>query len=148
MKGEYDKAAIREYVKDQINGKIKTLNFYLAFTQDASKDLKKTEKYDSIREEIHEELYHLHKQMHSLRSMQKQMQKVISSPTSIIQVGSLVITNKARFYISVSYGEFFFEDLRYYAISLESPMAQILVGKQIGDEFILNKIHQRIEMIL
>ncbi len=148
MKGEYNKTEIRTYICDVINGKIKTLDFYLNFTLDASKEIKKTEKYDSIREEMHEELYHLQKQMHALKTMKKKMEKIINSPTSVIQAGSLVITNKARFYISVSLGEFFLNNQRFYAISPESPMGQVLSEKKIGDAFKLNGIQQEILQIL
>ena len=144
----YDKKAIRSFVSDQISGKVKTLEFYLNFTLDASRDIKKTSKYDSIREEIQEEIYHLDKQMAALKSMQRQMAKVLNSTTEKVRLGSLVITNKARFYISVSLGEFFYEGDRFYAISEESPMAKIMKGKKVGDEFVLNKIHQKIERIL
>ena len=68
--------------------------------------------------------------------------------TKIAKLGSIVITNKARFYISVGLGEFFFQNDRFYAISEGSPMAQIMMGKKPGDEFVLNKIHQKIEKIL
>lgn len=145
---DYSKSDIRNFVNDSISGKIKTLEFYLNFTLDASRDLKKTAKYDSFREEMQEEIYHLDKQMASLKAMKQKMLRVINSPTHIVQLGSLVITNKARFYISVSLGEFFFEGDRFYAISEESPMAQMMKGKEVGDEFVLNKIHQKIENIL
>ena len=82
--------------------------------------------------------------MYSLKSMQKKMQQVPLSKTNIIQLGSLVITNKARFYISVSVGEFFFEEDRFYAISAESPMANMLRGKKVGHSFVLNNIQQEI----
>ncbi len=144
----YDKKAIRSYVNDQISGKIKTLEFYRNFTLEASRDIKKTPKYDSFREEIQEEIYHLDKQMHALQNMKQKMLRVLNGKLKTAQLGSLVITNKARFYISVSLGEFFFEGDRFYAISEESPMAKIMQGKKIGDEFILNKIHQKIEQIL
>lgn len=75
------------------------------------------------------------------------MSRVLNSEMSVIQLGSLVITNKARFYISVSLGEFFFEGDRMYAISEESPMAKMMIGKKVGDEFVLNSIHQKIEEI-
>lgn len=143
-----DKKAIRNYVNDLISGKIKTLDFYRNFTLEASRDIKKTAKYDSFREEIQEEIYHLDKQMYSLKKMQKDMQRVLNSPVSKAQLGALVITNKARFYISVGLGEFFFENNRFYAISPESPMAQIMNGKSNGDEFVLNNIHQKIKAIL
>lgn len=148
QKKNYSKSDIRNFVNDSISGKIKTLEFYLNFTLDASRDLKKTAKYDSFREEMQEEIYHLDKQMAALKAMKKKMLRVINSPTEIAQLGSLVITNKARFYISVSLGEFFYEGDRFYAISEESPMAQIMKGMKVGDEFVLNNIHQKIEMIL
>ncbi|SEM12891.1 Transcription elongation factor, GreA/GreB, C-term [Chryseobacterium taichungense] len=72
------------------------------------------------------------------------MAKVLNNSTERVQLGSLVITNKARFYISVSLGEFFFEGDRFYAISAESPMAKKMMGMKPGDEFTLNKIHQKI----
>ena len=145
---KFNKNEIRNFVKDQISGKIKTLEFYLNFTLEASREIKKTSKYDSIREEIQEEIYHLDKQMVALKNMQTQMAKVLNSTSETIRVGSLVITNKARFYISVSLGEFFYENTRFYAISQESPMAKIMIGKTVGEDFILNNIHQKIEEIL
>ena len=147
-KQDYNKENIRTFVKDQINGKIKKLEFYLNFTLEATREIKKASKYDSIREEMQDEIYHLDKQMHSLKSMQKQMQRVLNSTSTNVQLGSLVITNKARFYISVSLGEFFFENTRFYAISTESPMYKIMAGKSIGDSFVLNKIHQEIIEVL
>lgn len=141
---EYVKASIRTYVIELLSAKVKKLDFYRNFTLEASRDIKKAPKYDSFREEIQAEIYHLDKQMYALNSMQKKMQQVLISNTTIIQLGSLIITNKARFYISVSLGEFFFEDDRFYAISEESPMAHILSGKKVGDSFVLNNISQEI----
>ena len=148
QKAIYNKNELRDFVNNTISGKVKTLDFYLNFSLEASRDIKKTSKYDSIREEIQEEIYHLDKQMVSLKSMQRQMKKVLNSHSETIKVGSIVITNKARFYISVSLGEFFFHNDRFYAISPESPMAQIMRGKKVGDDFTLNRIHQQILEIL
>ncbi|MCG2792432.1 MAG: hypothetical protein L6262_02640 [Weeksellaceae bacterium] len=140
----YNKSELRNFVTDKISGKVKTLEFYLNFSLEASREIKKTSKYDSIREEIQEEIYHLDKQMVALKTMQTQMRKVLNSVSDTVKIGSLVITNKARFYISVSLGEFFFEGDRFYAISPESPMAQTMMGMKPGDSFVLNKIGQEI----
>lgn len=145
---DYDKTALRNFVKDTISGKIKTLEFYLNFTLEATKEVKKTSKYDSIREEMQEEIYHLDKQMFALKTMQKKMNQVLHHSSDRVKLGSLVITNKARFYLSVSLGEFFYEGDRFYAISEESPMAKIMLGKTEGEEFVLNRIHQKIEKII
>ncbi|MDN5627363.1 MAG: GreA/GreB family elongation factor [Weeksellaceae bacterium] len=148
QKAIYNKHELRDFVNNTISGKVKTLDFYLNFSLEASRDIKKTSKYDSIREEIQEEIYHLDRQMVSLKTMQTQMRKVLNSVSDTVKLGSLVITNKARFYISVSLGEFFFQGDRFYAISAESPMAKIMLGKKVGDDFVLNNIHQEIVEIL
>ncbi|MBM7419118.1 MULTISPECIES: hypothetical protein [Chryseobacterium] len=148
QKAIYNKNDLRIFVRDMISGKVKTLEFYLNFTLEASREVKKTSKYDSIREEMQDEIYHLDKQMANLKSMQQQMKKVLNSESEKAKLGSLVITNKARFYISVSLGEFFFEGDRFYAISPESPMAQKIMGMKAGEEFTLNKIHQKIEEVI
>lgn len=148
QKATYIKNDLRTFVRDLLSGKVKTLEFYRNFTLEASREIKKTSKYDSIREEIQEEIYHLDRQMANLKIMQQQMRKVLNSESERVVLGSVVITNKARFYISVSLGEFFFEGDRFYAISSESPMAQKMMGMKAGNEFVLNKIHQKIEEVV
>ena len=96
---------------------------------------------------MQEEIYQMQKQLASLRDLQRTLHKIQDKTSDKIQVGSIVFTNKARFYISVSLGEFFFEGDRFYAISEESPMAKIMFGKQVGDSFTLNNISQVIEQI-
>lgn len=142
------KSNVRAHVKEIISLKIQKLEKFMEFTLEASRDVKKTPKYDSTREEIHEEIYQMQKQMASLNNLQRNFAKVLNKSSDRIQIGSIVFTNKARFYISVSLGEFFFEGDRFYAISEESPMAKIMFGKKVGDSFILNNIEQNIEQIL
>lgn len=148
LNADYDKSEIRNHILEMLSGKVKTLDFYRNFTLEASRDIKKTPKYDSFREEMQQEIYHLDRQRFALTTMQKEMTKVLNFPAKTAGTGALVITNKARFYISVALGEFFFRGDRFYAISAESPMAKIMEGKTAGDEFTLNGIHQRIEKVL
>lgn len=142
------KSDIRNYVVQLIKEKIEKLSKYIEFTTEASREIKKTPKYDIIREGAQEEIYQMQKQLAELNKLLNGMTKVVNTRFDTVQLGSLVVTNKARFYISVSLGEFFFEGDRFYAISEESPMAQIMLGKNEGDDFILNNIHQKIEEIL
>lgn len=141
------KSDVRNYVKEVIAQKIQKLDKFLEFTLEASREVKKTSKYDSIREEMQEEIYQLQKQSASLKDLQRNLSKIQDKNSDRIQHGSIVFTNKARFYISVSLGEFFFEGDRFYAISEESPMAKIMFGKQVGDSFTLNNISQVIEQV-
>lgn len=142
------KSDVRAFVKETIVGKIERLKNFLEFTSEASREIKKTPKYDSIREEMHAEIYQMQKQLGALNDLRQKLNKVLNTPTDRVQLGSLVFTNKARFYVSVSLGEFFFEGDRFYAISEESPMAKIMFGKKPGDSFVLNNISQTIEFVL
>lgn len=144
---DFVKSELRSFVKEMIVEKIQKQERFLEFTLEASRDLKKTPKYDSMREEVQEEIYQMQRQLGNLYDLHQSMLKVIWSPTEVIQRGSVVITNKARFYISVSLGEFFYQGHRFYAISPESPMAQIMMGRSVGEEFVLNNIHQKIEEV-
>ena len=144
----FEKSDIRDFVKTTIAEKIEKLKNFIEFTLEASRDIKKTPKYDSIREEMQEEIYQMQRQLGALNDLKRNMAKVLNTATERVQLGSLVITNKARFYISVSLGEFFFEGDRFYAISAESPMAKKMMGMKAGDEFTLNKIHQKIVEVL
>ena len=141
------KSDVRSHIQNIILQKIEKLERFMEFTMEASREVKKTPKYDSIREEMQEEIYQMQKQMASLNLLRKNLGKVLNTPTDRVQVGSIVFTNKARFYISVSLGEFFFEGDRFYAISEESPMAKTMFGKKPGDAFVLNNISQVIEQI-
>ncbi|KIA82957.1 hypothetical protein OA84_05170 [Kaistella solincola] len=141
------KSDVRSHIQNIIIQKIEKLERFMEFTLEASREIKKTPKYDSIREEMQEEIYQMQKQMASLNHLRRNLGKVLNTPTERVQVGSIIFTNKARFYISVSLGEFFFEGDRFYAISEESPMAKTMFGKKPGDEFVLNNISQVIEQI-
>ena len=141
------KTEVRSYVHEIIAQKIYKLENFMEFTLEASREVKKTSKYDSIREEMQEEIYQMQKQLASLKDLKRNLSKIINKDSDRIQVGSIVFTNKARFYISVSLGEFFFEGDRFYAISEESQMAKIMFGKQVGDAFTLNNISQVIEQV-
>jgi transcription elongation GreA/GreB family factor len=58
--------------------------------------------------------------------------------SSTIKPGSLVITNKGVFYISISAGKIQIGDVVYYAVSPVSPIAAILMGMSANQEIDFN----------
>lgn len=54
--------------------------------------------------------------------------------TGPIHLGSVVKTSKAHYYMSIPIGEIKIENQSYYAIGIGSPIGQVLLGKQEGDE--------------
>ena len=53
----------------------------------------------------------------------------------VVALGSIVFTEKANYFISTSVGELLHEDKRFYAISMASPIARLLVGKTIDQSY-------------
>lgn len=53
--------------------------------------------------------------------------------TSVIGSGSVVLTSGSNYFIAVSVGEITAEGKSFYAISPQTPIAQLLLGKVIGD---------------
>ena len=60
------------------------------------------------------------------------------------QPGSLVITNRGNFFISISAGKLTFDGKDYFAISAASPIATVLASKKIGDSATFNKLTYQI----
>ncbi len=58
--------------------------------------------------------------------------------TTTAALGSLVKTDSLHFFISISVGKIQLNDQDYYAISLQSPIGQLLKQKSIGDTFEFN----------
>ncbi len=50
-----------------------------------------------------------------------------------VALGSIVFTSKANYFIATSIGELISNNQVFYAISLQSPMGQLLKGKAMGD---------------
>jgi len=52
-----------------------------------------------------------------------------------VEQGALVQTNQGAFYLSISAGKLVVEGKIYFAITLASPIGQLLFQKKVGDEF-------------
>jgi len=64
-----------------------------------------------------------------------------------VREGSVVITDKANFFLSIALGKVKTDQL-YYVLSIASPLGQQLKGKREGDTFSMNKTAYRIDKIL
>ncbi|MEM1122632.1 MAG: 3-oxoacyl-ACP synthase, partial [Bacteroidota bacterium] len=53
-----------------------------------------------------------------------------------VKVGSLVTTNRGSYLLSVGLGKILVEGQPYFAISLASPIGQLLFGKEVGEAII------------
>ncbi|WP_111539803.1 transcription elongation factor [Mesonia algae] len=94
------------------------------------------DKYETSREMINAEISQLERQLKEF----KKLKGILSLPqlqkaSTAIQLGSIVITNTANYFVAIPVGEVNINKEKFYAIGINSPMAQLLNGKQKGDVF-------------
>lgn len=74
-------------------------------------------------------------QLAEIQKLNQLLSKIEVSKTSgTIGLGSVVITTQANYYIAVSAGEMQSQEKTFYAISANTPIAKLLLGKQVGDQ--------------
>ena len=75
---------------------------------------------------------------HQLAEIEKQkqiLQKISSkSKHQIVALGSVVKTSKFNYFIAISAGDIKCGNSNYYAISVSTPIAKLLVSKRVGDK--------------
>jgi len=73
-------------------------------------------------------------QLAEIQKLNQLLSKIDVSKTSkTIGLGSVVFTSKSNYFITISAGEIKASDESFYAISANTPMAKLLLGKQEGD---------------
>jgi hypothetical protein len=71
---------------------------------------------------------------------QKQLLLAIDLKQNLTKIisGALVFTDTTNYFISISAGNFFIENQSWFAVSPDTPIAKLLLGKVAGESFLLN----------
>lgn len=114
----------------------------IASAREASQNETKSsagDKYETAREMMQQEIDMNTAQMQKAKLQLQALQQIdMNKQYTQALSGSLVYTNNGNFFIAVSAGNFTIEKQKFYAISIESPIGQLLKAKQTGDTFQLN----------
>ena len=79
------------------------------------------------------------KQLQEVEKLQQLIRKIdINSKADYARLGSLVYTNQATYFISISIGAVTVGKSTYLCLTFNSPIGQLLSGKKIGDTFTFN----------
>lgn len=107
------------------------------------------DKYETSREMINTEINKLQNQLQSFKKL-KEVLAVIENrkASTTVQLGSIVKTSAANYFISIPVGEIMVEEEKFYAIGLNSPIGKLLFGKQEGEKFIFQQKEFSIKKIL
>jgi len=97
------------------------------------------DKHETGRAMLQLEREKLGKQLAEVEAIRQVLSKInVNLPIEKIRLGSLVKTNKANYFLSISAGEFKDDSNSVFCISVGTPIGQLLLGKSIGDNFVFN----------
>lgn len=107
------------------------------------------DKHETGRAMVHLEQEKAVNQLANNQSLKNTLDKIDPNViNSIVSIGSLVITNKLRFFISVPLGKITLGIQEYFLVSLTAPLAKNFTGKQKGDQVLFNGQEYLIEEIV
>lgn len=141
-----EKSKILEAVKNRIAEKIQKFEKLIEETRASNNDTKSSmgDKYETGREMLQQEINNLQRQLNESLNQQSIIQKISSDPSSKVQNGALVKTDKGLFYIAASAGEIVIDHQKIMTVSAESPLAKAMYGLTENQSFSVNNVGQKI----
>lgn len=131
------KPILLEKCQQQLDHRLNAIQKTIAELQEALQaETKSTagDKHETGRAMIQLEREKAGQQLAEIQKAYQILNKIDSlSSTKTIGLGAIVMTTHSNYFISVSTGEFAVDQLMFYAISPKTPIAQLLLGKTIGD---------------
>lgn len=134
-----------------IDTKLLIISSLSDLTNDAKNDTKSTagDKHETGRAMMQHEQEKLRLQLVELENQISFLQKINpENKAEKIQLGSMVQTDKACFYIAIAYGQIAIDDTNIFVISSIAPIAQQMLGKSINDQFEMNGLTYTIGAIV
>lgn len=83
---------------------------------------------------------------HELEELRR-IEVYLDHPHSVVEFGTVVVTDKATFFVSASIEQFFVDDEPIFGLSVQSPLYKSMRGKRVGETFSYNQISYFIKEI-
>ena len=97
------------------------------------------DKHETGRAMLQLEMEKASQQLEGIYVMKTILAKINRDDTSeVVKLGSLVITNQVNYFLAISAGEIKIDMKKYYAISPNSPIGKLLLGKKVNDTMVFN----------
>jgi hypothetical protein len=145
------KEALFKYCETFVNKRLQTVETVISSNQKALQSETKSsagDKHETGRAMLQLEMEKAGQQLAGIR----QMQTILAKTDILITVekaclGSIVITDKGNYFLSISAGKYVFEDKIYFAISAASPIGKLLLGASENTTFSFNGVSYKIQKI-
>ena len=91
------------------------------------------DKHETGRAMIQLEMEKASQQLVEIHQMKEVLNKVVlENTTTIIKLGSLIITSKGTYFLAISVGQVKLEEETYFVVSTNSPIGSQLLGNKVG----------------
>lgn len=130
-------------LKMELEQRITALKSILAgsFAAVASEDTKSSagDKHETAVSMAQLEQEKLTHQINQLLVLQQQFQRIQTDTNHTkVQLGSLLLTDKGYFYVSIGLGKVEEGSKSFFALGMDAPLVRLLVGKQVGESVLFN----------
>jgi len=136
------KIALHHQCERFVNHRLQTIEAIISSSQKALQSETKSsagDKHETGRAMLQLEMEKAGQQLSTITQMKETLAKIEVSKTSkTVHLGSVVITDKANYYLSISAGQLVVGEDNYFAISTDSPIGKLLLGKQQNDRIVWN----------
>ena len=138
--------------KNYVNTRLQTVENIISSNQKALQTETKSsagDKHETGRAMLQLEMEKAGVQLAGIQQMKEILAKInIDKTAKIAHLGSVIETNTANYFLSISVGKITIENKNYFAISISSPIGKLLLGKQESDVFSFNGKSFQISKIL
>ncbi|MFY9242027.1 MAG: GreA/GreB family elongation factor [Polaribacter sp.] len=122
-----------------VNKRLQTVQETISSNQKALESESKSsagDKHETGRAMLQLEMEKASQQLAGISDMNAILSKIdISKTSNIAHLGSIIFTEKANYFLSISAGQLVIADNSYFAISVSSPIGKLLLGKKQNDVF-------------
>jgi len=122
--------------KEYVQLRAKTVDDIISSNQRAlSSETKSSagDKHETGRAMLQLEMEKAGQQLASIDQMKMVLAKINLERSDVAKLGSLVVTDKNNYFLAISVGEIVIDNTKYYAISPNSPIGKLLLGKRINE---------------
>jgi len=139
--GTRTKEELTAQCRAQLQARIETLQRSVETIQAARNNETKSsagDKYETGRAMMQMEEDKITAQLDQAQFQLQQLRQIPAYSGTAIGAGSLVHTQKGRYFLSVSMGKAMVDGTVFYCISTQAPLAQQMLGKSAGDKIVFN----------
>jgi exonuclease VII small subunit len=117
-----------------VNNRLQTIQEIISSNQKALQSETKSsagDKHETGRAMLQLEMEKAGQQLQGVLQMKETLAKMdVSKNSSIVHLGSLVKTTQATYFLSISAGKLVVDGENYFAVSVSSPIGNLLLGKK------------------